>query len=314
MTLILTLGNADQVIQVSDRRLSWNGQLKEDESSKAGLLTCLNARLAFGFTGIARMGSFCTRDWLLQALMDSMPPDCTAANVLERLRLRASETFRLDPSLCKSPRKDRRLSIMFSGYLYHHEPPLQAFAILTNYQNFQTGQDEAEAWDEFSPPNFWYEKRPADGEPTFIQYVGNWRAITPQDRAAFRELLEARKPAQAIIGKAIELVRQMSDRPAAGNTIGKQLSAIQIPRDPKLSTASGYHSIVNGYVTYLPDFVAMTPSGIWGTKDARLIKVGGLDASPSVVPKVGRNQPCPCGSKKKYKYCHGRPLPTPRRP
>ncbi|MBT3346566.1 MAG: hypothetical protein HN404_26460 [Gemmatimonadetes bacterium] len=23
-------------------------------------------------------------------------------------------------------------------------------------------------------------------------------------------------------------------------------------------------------------------------------------------PKVGRNQPCPCGSGKKYKHCHGR--------
>ena len=23
-------------------------------------------------------------------------------------------------------------------------------------------------------------------------------------------------------------------------------------------------------------------------------------------PKVGRNQPCPCGSGKKYKQCHGR--------
>ena len=22
-------------------------------------------------------------------------------------------------------------------------------------------------------------------------------------------------------------------------------------------------------------------------------------------PKVGRNEPCPCGSGKKYKYCHG---------
>ena len=24
------------------------------------------------------------------------------------------------------------------------------------------------------------------------------------------------------------------------------------------------------------------------------------------VPKVGRNDPCPCGSGKKYKMCHGR--------
>ena len=31
--------------------------------------------------------------------------------------------------------------------------------------------------------------------------------------------------------------------------------------------------------------------------------------------KIGRNQPCPCGSGKKYKKCHGgRPLPVPRQP
>jgi preprotein translocase subunit SecA len=23
-------------------------------------------------------------------------------------------------------------------------------------------------------------------------------------------------------------------------------------------------------------------------------------------PKIGRNQPCPCGSGKKYKHCHGK--------
>jgi preprotein translocase subunit SecA len=24
------------------------------------------------------------------------------------------------------------------------------------------------------------------------------------------------------------------------------------------------------------------------------------------LPKVGRNDPCPCGSGKKYKHCHGK--------
>jgi preprotein translocase subunit SecA len=28
--------------------------------------------------------------------------------------------------------------------------------------------------------------------------------------------------------------------------------------------------------------------------------------SPDDVPKVGRNDPCPCGSGKKYKNCHGK--------
>jgi preprotein translocase subunit SecA len=29
------------------------------------------------------------------------------------------------------------------------------------------------------------------------------------------------------------------------------------------------------------------------------------------VKKVGRNQPCPCGSGKKYKLCHGATAPRP---
>jgi preprotein translocase subunit SecA len=29
------------------------------------------------------------------------------------------------------------------------------------------------------------------------------------------------------------------------------------------------------------------------------------------VKKVGRNQPCPCGSGKKYKLCHGAAAPRP---
>jgi preprotein translocase subunit SecA len=29
-------------------------------------------------------------------------------------------------------------------------------------------------------------------------------------------------------------------------------------------------------------------------------------AAAAAMPKVGRNEPCPCGSGKKYKQCHGR--------
>jgi preprotein translocase subunit SecA len=43
--------------------------------------------------------------------------------------------------------------------------------------------------------------------------------------------------------------------------------------------------------------------------DKQPARVGGDDATPKTVrrdePKVGRNAPCPCGSGKKYKKCHG---------
>ena len=46
--------------------------------------------------------------------------------------------------------------------------------------------------------------------------------------------------------------------------------------------------------------------GLRAVKEAR---VGGDDAAVKQIrrdePKVGRNDPCPCGSGKKYKKCHG---------
>ncbi len=37
----------------------------------------------------------------------------------------------------------------------------------------------------------------------------------------------------------------------------------------------------------------------------RLARVAAASAPASAVPAVGRNEPCPCGSGKKYKHCHG---------
>jgi SEC-C motif-containing protein len=44
-------------------------------------------------------------------------------------------------------------------------------------------------------------------------------------------------------------------------------------------------------------------------QDGRWMYEDGTVAPVTVVrsaPKVGRNDPCPCGSGKKYKHCHGR--------
>ena len=45
-----------------------------------------------------------------------------------------------------------------------------------------------------------------------------------------------------------------------------------------------------------------------GAEPPRPARTGGDDALKTVKrdePKVGRNDPCPCGSGKKYKKCHG---------
>ena len=41
-------------------------------------------------------------------------------------------------------------------------------------------------------------------------------------------------------------------------------------------------------------------------EDGSVSEEADLQAQVATVPKVGRNDPCPCGSGKKYKHCHGR--------
>jgi len=52
------------------------------------------------------------------------------------------------------------------------------------------------------------------------------------------------------------------------------------------------------YEAKRPETVAAQQAGRGGQQKAEPVKVG---------RKVGRNEPCPCGSGKKYKNCHGRP-------
>ena len=302
MTLILTLGNSEQVIQISDRRLSSNGQLVDDESAKAVGLTCANARLAYGYTGLARYGTFVTQDWLISALLDCGPPNYDALSILERLRVRASDDFVQHPVLKVIPRADKRLSVLFSGYLYHHDPPLAVYALLTNYQDFESGRDSHEAWDQFSLRR-WWEIRPSDAELTIVQRVGNWHAMAQSDEIVLRELLTARKPARAIVGKGVNLMREIADRPSARGTIGKQLTSIIIPRDKEKAMGSGYHTNVNRYELYIPDRVTLISDEIKSFHTGAKLELKNK-SRPFAVPKVGRNHPCPCGSGKKYKYCH----------
>uniref|UniRef100_UPI0033428CC4 SEC-C metal-binding domain-containing protein n=1 Tax=Pandoraea pnomenusa TaxID=93220 RepID=UPI0033428CC4 len=45
--------------------------------------------------------------------------------------------------------------------------------------------------------------------------------------------------------------------------------------------------------------LAQAAAGVAGT-------AGAADAGGELLPKVGRNDPCPCGSGKKFKHCHGK--------
>jgi preprotein translocase subunit SecA len=112
-----------------------------------------------------------------------------------------------------------------------------------------------------------------------------------------------KQPKQEYKREAFELFGQLLD--AVKNDVTKVLMTVKIQSGEQLEQAaeameSRGESIAN--VTY----TAPTETGEVETVvdeetiNKRVAAFGGN------VPRVGRNEPCPCGSGKKYKQCHGK--------
>ncbi|BAU10844.1 hypothetical protein LEP3755_13360 [Leptolyngbya sp. NIES-3755] len=308
MTLILSIGNVDQVIQISDRRLSKHQKVVTDDSNKATVFICRNGRFAVGYTGIAISPhkGFRTQRWLIDSFMDCAAPDYAIYEISERFEKKASRDFKYIPFLRSLAPSEKRLSIMLSGYLTHGSRPLIANITITNFQDFQSGQDYPEAKDEF-----WtiYELEQDDLklDTTFIQRVGAWRAMTSEDERILRNMLGQRKPQKALINRAVNLVRQMSDRPAAGNTVGKHLIVTIIPSDSVIPCSAIVKPINAADKVILADeIVLLGREESIAIRDIELSVSPSIEGTPAIIPRLGRNDPCWCMSGKKYKWCHGR--------
>lgn len=322
MTLILALGNRDYFVQLSDRRLSSGVQTAKEDSGKVGTLVCDDARLVFGFaglatvgipsthTGLAPAGTFSTQQWLVEALGKCGAPDFAAEGIVTRLCDKLTTEFATNPLLRRSPRTHTRLTVMLSGFIYRADPPRLVEAYLTNFQHFRgvaAGSDDTEAWDHFELSMF-LDPRPADDEATTIQRIGAWPALTEQDIVPLQSMLKRRLPARAVVGKALEIFGAAADRRAAAGTVGRRISAVVLPADPHQSVEARYYSDVNSSVVYYPDHVTVQRAGGTFVLFEPQSEQPGTPGRPgvAVVPRSPRNAPCPCGSGTKYKRCHGR--------
>jgi preprotein translocase subunit SecA len=112
-----------------------------------------------------------------------------------------------------------------------------------------------------------------------------------------------KQPKQEYKREAFELFGQLLD--AVKNDVTKVLMTVKVQSSEQLEQAAEDmenrgESIAN--VTY----TAPTETGEVETRlDEVAFKKKSLPVTDS-VPRVGRNEPCPCGSGNKYKHCHGK--------
>ncbi len=112
-----------------------------------------------------------------------------------------------------------------------------------------------------------------------------------------------KQPKQEYKREAFELFGQLLD--AVKNDVTKVLMTVQVQSSEQLEQAAEDmenrgESIAN--VTY----TAPSETGeVQTTMDEETFSKKSSALADS-VPRVGRNEPCPCGSGKKYKHCHGK--------
>jgi hypothetical protein len=179
--------------------------------------------------------------------------------------------------------------------------------MISNCIDFTNGSSRTQATGQFEAIA-WNERRPFDGQFTFIQRIGMWPAMISQDEQILRKFLTQHKSSSALIEIGINLMRSIADRPQAQNLIGKQLSVACLRQDKNAPLSTSYHTDRASYASYIPDSIFLSAQGRRIFRDAILETDPCSAALPLAVPKVRRNFPCPCGSGKKYKHCHGKDL------
>ena len=94
-----------------------------------------------------------------------------------------------------------------------------------------------------------------------------------------------------------QMFREMRDS-IRSDVVGR-LSRVELPEEPVFTRPP-------------PRMMPPAPAGPPVSREVQAAKreaAAAMGAPPppgTTVPKVGRNQPCPCGSGKKYKQCHGK--------
>ena len=110
-----------------------------------------------------------------------------------------------------------------------------------------------------------------------------------------------RQPKEEYKREAFELFGQMLD--AVKNDVTRTLMNVRIETPEQFDeAASAFEEKADGFIN-----ITYTAPTETGEIEQTVADASGMPAvHPSAFEGVSRNDPCPCGSGKKYKHCHGK--------
>lgn len=297
MTIIVTLGNSRQVIQISDRRLSASTGVLTDSSNKCLSFICLDARVAVGFTGLAQIGAFRMQHWLVDAFAEAAKPDCLFFNTMERLKGMLTELFQNDRSIRIQRSEFKRLSIMASGYHLGSDGTKAVGVLVSNFESTNRAP-AANAADDFQL-SFIRQNSHVD-ICHMVTAIGNTNAFSDRDWLELSQIVRSNALVQDVLEIGKTVIRRAAARKEAARAIGKHLAAIVVPANgDEIPYAKTFNNKSSDTVLAV-DLVFSTPTLAYVIRDPT------IKLPMQLAPDTGLRDPCYCGSGQRFKNCHGR--------
>jgi hypothetical protein len=285
----------------SDYRLTGGKQaIPDDASAKELTLRSEALYLHICFTGLASGGGRKTIDWIAKILSENAKSP-NIDSVANRIRTKATLAIRgVKP-------EDRMLTVLLACA----EPPKKLRLVLISNTDSFDGPRRATPGDKFEVSSHVVKR-------SFVRSFGCDKAIRRSDRRLLVRMLRRDALAKQIRDQITSLNEQAAKNPKSENLISETCRVTSIFRDG--ATASEDLKLTPGIPTAffgglnISDFVATHFEAVSGKRIGLRQSAGAVwrqppgKLSPYKRPagsKVGRNDPCPCGSNKKYKRCHG---------
>ncbi|WP_084292940.1 YecA family protein [Bradyrhizobium sp. WSM3983] len=306
MTLGLAIVTHKFASIVSDRRITGAGLTPNDEFDKICYLATLDARVAISFTGLAEHRRYNSKVKLIETLVACVQPDLILFETIKRMTTTLNKEFLPHPDIRAIRPADRRFTLIVVGFRRQWNIDYPVFGMISNFQDLETSEYSDVAWPEFRP----FLADLPEQIPSHGLGIGFMWGL---DRQAMQELvLEAPNlRTRAVAARLTRLVHCASAHPSG--VIGGQVSSLTIPRKFASPALADYRVLSNQTSSYFVAQIDATRSPV-GVVSAASITFEPLDGgAPPIIrtPLAGRNKPCPCGSRRKYKLCHSAQASTP---
>lgn len=118
MTLILTLVSTNKIVQVSDRRLTLNGEIHESNATKAICVSCSNAHFSVGYTGVAEIDGKRTDYWIVDQISSTFSSGHQDIGMVARQLAQdlSDAIFKLRYKGRRVRLEDKGLNLVLAGY------------------------------------------------------------------------------------------------------------------------------------------------------------------------------------------------------